>query len=387
MRPPATSTASAGGPVAAVPARVWTVAPATRSGFDSATHQSRSVDGFCCPHDCGAMSGTGGAGANRGGVAGPTAGPGWRSMHYVKDAAGLRRMAAELKDAPLIAVDTEAAGYHRYHDRICLVQLSDRSRNYLIDTLAVTGLDGVGPLLQDPAVETVFHDADYDLRLLARDFGGRVRNLVDTMLAAQLLGVPAFGLGALVEKYLGVTMDKKHQRADWAQRPLPPDLLEYAVDDTRYLPNLRDRLHAELARRGRWHWAEEEFRLREAATRESPAADGDAYLKLKNTRDLTPRQLAALRALHAWREGLARKRDIAPFRVAGNDVLVAIARALPQDRTALADTPDVPASIADRYPAEFLGAVAEALSLPADQLPTRKRGPARPLPDPEFDRL
>jgi ribonuclease D len=308
-------------------------------------------------------------------------------MHYVKEAADLGRVARELHDSPLIAVDTEAAGYHRYHDRICLVQLSDRGRHYLIDTLALHSLAELGPLLEDPAIETVFHDADYDLRLLARDFSIRVRNLFDTKLAAQLLGEPAFGLAALVEKYLGVLMDKKHQRADWAQRPLPPDLLAYAVEDTRHLPSLRDRLHAELERLGRLHWAEEEFRLREEATREIAAVDGDAYLRLKNTRDLQPRQLAALRELHAWREATARRRDVAPFRVTGNDVLVAVARSLPPDRAALNATEGVPATIAERHAQDLLGAVTRALALPAEQLPSRKRGPARQLSDPEFDRL
>jgi ribonuclease D len=308
-------------------------------------------------------------------------------MYYVREAADLGRVARELREAPLIAVDTEAAGYHRYHDRICLVQLSDRNSHYLIDTLALESLGALAPLLEDEGIETVFHDADYDLRLLVRDFGIRVRHLFDTKLAAQLLGEPAFGLAALVEKYLGVQLDKKHQRADWAQRPLPPDLLAYAVEDTRHLPALRDRLYAELERRGRVHWAEEEFRLREEATREPAAADGEAYLRLKNTRDLQPRQLAALRELHGWREGTARRRDVAPFRVAGNEVLVAVARALPQDRAALNATESVPATIAERYAPDLLGAVGRALALPADQLPARKRGPARPLQDPEFERL
>jgi len=308
-------------------------------------------------------------------------------MHYVTDAAALGRVAGALKHAPLIAVDTEAAGYHRFHDRICLIQISDRSRHYLIDTLAVDTLDGIGPLLEDPAIETVFHDADYDLRLLGRDFGVRVRNLFDTKLAAQLLGEPAIGLAALVEKYLGVQLDKKHQRADWAQRPLPSDLLAYAVEDTRHLPALRDRLHEALERLARLSWAEEEFRLREQATPEPPSDNGDAYLRLKNTRDLQPRQLGALRELYAWREATARRRDVAPFRVAGNDVLLAVARALPLDRAALADTTGLPPTIADRYAPDLLAAVARAVALPADQLPSRKRGPGRPLPDPEFDRL
>lgn len=308
-------------------------------------------------------------------------------MHYVTDAAALGRAARALKQAPLIAVDTEAAGYHRFHDRVCLIQLSDRTHHYLIDTLAVDTLAGIGHLLEDPAVETVFHDADYDLRLLSRDFGVQVRNLFDTKLAAQLLGEPAFGLAALVDKYVGVQLDKRHQRADWAQRPLPPDLLAYAVEDTRHLPRLRDRLHQELEHRGRLAWAEEEFQLREQTAPEPPGNNGDAYLRLKNTRDLQPRQLACLRELFSWREATARRRDVAPFRVAGNDVLVAVARALPPDRAALATTAGLPPTIADRYAVELLAAVACAQSIPVDQLPSRKRGPARPPPDPEFDRL
>src|SRR5690606_20416556 len=106
----------------------------------------------------------------------------------------------------------------------------------------------------------------------------RVRNLFDTKLAAQLLGEPAFGLAALLEKYVGVQLDKKHQRADWAQRPLPRDLLDYAAEDTRHLPLLRDRLREELERRGRMAWAQEEFELRENDVALPPTADPDAYL-------------------------------------------------------------------------------------------------------------
>lgn len=308
-------------------------------------------------------------------------------MHYVTDSAELARVGSALREATLIAVDTEAAGYHRYHDRICLLQLSDRSNTYLVDTLAVSELNGVGPLLEDPALETVFHDADYDLRLLARDFGIRVRKLFDTKLAAQLLGEPAIGLAALVEKYLGIPMDKKHQRADWAQRPLPHELLEYAAEDTKHLPLLRDRLREELERRGRLEWAQEEFEIRENAVIAAPAIDPDAYLKLKNIRDLQPRQLAALRELHAWREKLAMRRDVAPFRVTGNDVLVAVARALPRDQAQLAGTQGVPHSIAERYGRDLMEAVGTALALPEEALPRRKRGGPRPPADPEFDKL
>jgi ribonuclease D len=308
-------------------------------------------------------------------------------MHYVTDLAELDRVSSELRGAQLLAVDTEAAGYHRYHDRICLLQLSDRSRTFLVDTLAIDRLDGVGPLLEDPAIETVFHDADYDLRLLARDFGIRVRNLFDTKLAAQLLGEPAIGLAALLEKYLGIVLDKKHQRADWAQRPLPRDLLEYAAEDTKHLLRLRDRLEEELESRGRRAWAQEEFELREHFVQGSTEADPDAYLKLKNIRDLQPRQLAALRELHGWRERIAMRRDVAPFRVAGNDVLVAVARSLPRTQQELVGTQGVPNSIAERYGRDLLQAVERANALDEADLPRRKRGGPRPPVDPEFERL
>src|SRR5690606_19361809 len=106
---------------------------------------------------------------------------------------------------------------------------------------------------------------------------------------------------------------------------------------------------------------------------------------LKNTRDLTPRQLAALRELHEWRERIAQQRDVATFRVVGNDALVAVARALPRDLRSLAQTTGVPGAIADRYGTDMVAAVERALALGEEELPRRERGPRRPPPDPELD--
>lgn len=305
-------------------------------------------------------------------------------MEYIRTESEVGRVVGALSGVPLFAVDTEAAGYHRYHDRICLLQISTRTETFLIDTLAIERLDGLSPLFASRDHEVVLHDADYDLRLLARDYDIRVGGLFDTKLAAQLIGEKAFGLGALVEKYVGTRLDKKHQRADWAQRPLPPEMLAYATEDTRHLPVLRDALKAELERLGRWHWAEEEFGLREQARWESDG-DDSAYLRLKNTRDLTPRQLAALRELYGWREGVASRRDVATFRVVGNEVLVAVARGLPRDVRQLARVDGVPASIAERYGSDMVEAVARAQGLKDQDLPRRVRPPRRPAPDPDFD--
>jgi ribonuclease D len=306
-------------------------------------------------------------------------------MEYVQTARELEALAAAIEGAELIAVDTEAAGYHRYHDRVCLLQLSTRKQTFVVDTLGLTELDALAAPLASLATETVLHDADYDLRLLSRDFGLRVTGLFDTKIAAQFLGESAIGLAGLAEKYLGVQLEKKHQRADWAQRPLPADMLAYAAEDTRHLPALRDALREALAAAGRLAWAEEEFSHQEQVQWGPEAPDPDAYLRLKNARDLKGRQLAALRELYEWREAEARERDVAPFRVIGNDVLVAVARALPRNPAALSALREVPGSIADRRGRELLAAVDRAMALAEADLPARPRGPGRPLPDPAFE--
>jgi ribonuclease D len=306
-------------------------------------------------------------------------------MKYITSEDGVEELAAALNDEPLFAADTEAAGYHRYHDRICLLQISTRDDTYLIDTLTIRDLSTLGPVFAAVSQETVLHDADYDLRLLARDHDMRVGGLFDTKLAAQLLGEPAFGLGALVEKYLGTRLDKRYQRADWAQRPLPAEMLSYAAEDTRHLPELRDRLRGALEMAGRLHWAVEEFELREHTRWDESAGAAEGYLRIKNTRDLTPRQLAALRELHEWREALAERRDVATFRVVGNDVLIATARALPRNAGELSQAKGVPGSIAERYSGEMLAAVQRAVDLSETELPRRERGPRRPPPDAEFE--
>ena len=159
----------------------------------------------------------------------------------------------------LLAVDTEAASFHKYLDRVYLLQLSSRDETAVVDPLAVKDLSAFGAMLADPAIEVVFHDADYDLRLLHQEFGFQATHLFDTRVAAQLLDEPGFGLAALLEKYLGMRIDKRFQRADWSLRPLSDEMLAYAATDTRHLAELRDILRSRLVELGRLAWAEEEF--------------------------------------------------------------------------------------------------------------------------------
>jgi ribonuclease D len=305
--------------------------------------------------------------------------------HFVQTPEALGDIIARFRRAPLVAADTEAASFHRYRDRIYLIQLSAGTETAVVDPLAISDLGPVGALLADPQVEKIFHDADYDLRILDRDYGFHAKRLFDTRIAAQLAGEPAIGLASLLEKYAGVKLSKTHQKADWSQRPLPPAMLEYAAADTRHLPELRAALRARLEALGRLAWAEEEFVRLEALRWTGPGDDDtDAYLRVKGAKTLAPRQLAALRELFNWREGVAAGDDKAPFRVVGPDVLLAVAKALPNSPDALARVRELPVSLARRHGPALLDAVRRAVAIPERDLPQLER--ARRLPkDPGFD--
>jgi len=176
------------------------------------------------------------------------------SALYLDQVPEVDRFLNEISNVQELALDTEGASFHRFLDRIYLLQISTRERSAIIDPLPIGSPAKLGDLLQSKKVEVVFHDADYDLRLLHQDYGWHVTNIFDTRIASQLLGIKSFGLAALLEQFFDVKLDKKHQRADWSMRPLTPDMLEYAAQDTRYLLQLKDHMKGELDRRGRLHW-------------------------------------------------------------------------------------------------------------------------------------
>lgn len=282
-----------------------------------------------------------------------------------------------------IAIDTEGASFHRFVDRIYLLQLSTATHSAVIDPLPIGTPKRLGELLEDRAVEVILHDADYDLRLLHQDYGWQVTHLFDTRVAAQLLGLRAFGLAALLERYFEVKLDKKHQRADWSMRPLTADMLDYAAHDTRYLLALRDKLRAELETKGRMHWAQEEFGRAEG-TQWHPDEHDMGFLKLKGARDLTRRELARLRELVKWRDSIAAELDRAVFRVAGNEVILDLARQAPSTRETLFAVKGFPRGMSDTRAAEALNAIRRGDAVPDAELPRFPKS-FRWDKDPEFD--
>lgn len=222
-----------------------------------------------------------------------------------------------------VALDTEADSLHHYFEKVCLIQITAGEKDLLFDPLA--GLD-LKPLFAWLAGRPlIFHGADYDLRLLDRDFGFRPAEVFDTMIAAQLLGYPEVGLSALLERHFGVVLDKRSQKADWSRRPLPPALRAYAAADTHHLPALADRLREALARRGRLHWHREACARLLTARWNAREPDPERAWRVQGSRSLSPRGMAMLRALWWWRDAEARGSDLPPFRILGNEALVALA--------------------------------------------------------------
>jgi ribonuclease D len=308
---------------------------------------------------------------------------------HIRSTEEARGLVADLARAKRIALDCEAAGFHRYSDRLCLVQLSTEGATYLIDPLAFDPSDLLRSTLEDPDVVVVMHGADFDLRLLARDLRIRLRGLFDTQIAAQLLGEEALGLAGLLEARFGIRLSKKFQRADWAERPLSEAMLEYAADDTRHLMRLADWLTAELAEARRLPWASEECHaLEEAAGRlPEPEAPEDPVLRIRGARQLSPRQLTAIREALAWRDEIARARDRAPFRVVAEGPLIDAVAAGPRSVDELLQVKGFPARLAEEAGGSLIERLTRVARLRDDQLQpyprSPRRGVGRPTPDME----
>ncbi|MFN6176314.1 MAG: ribonuclease D [Flavobacteriales bacterium] len=291
------------------------------------------------------------------------------SYELITTPEALVRALKALDGTPLLALDTEASSFHRYQERVCLVQLSDRERTLLVDPLAITDLAPLGTMLADPAMQVVIHDADYDLRILAKYHRIRVENVFDTLVAAELLNEPEIGLAALLLKYQGVKVDKKFQKADWSERPLPAPMLDYAAGDTANLIALRDILEEKLHEKDRWTWVQEEFALLTDAPFNLPAEEEPAFLKMKGAKMLKPHQLAVFREVHGWREGLAAKMDRAPFMVFGNEALLSLATEPPRNIQEVLNRKGVNTRLLQRHGQELMEAIERGLQLPKEEWP------------------
>jgi ribonuclease D len=247
---------------------------------------------------------------------------------WIATASSLKNLAEDLASWTRIAVDTESNSLHVFLEQLCLIQFSTPKTDYLVDALALDDLSPLVPLFADPRIEKIFHAAEYDLICLKRNSGISVINLFDTMQAARILGCKRVGLDSILEEKLGIKLDKKYQKADWGQRPLSNEMLNYARLDTHHLLGLRDRLQTELKSQGRWELAQEEFN-RLALGNGNGKAEIPAWQRVKGTQKFSEQQLAILQELCNWRETQARRMNRPPFKVIDNKRLITITQLLP----------------------------------------------------------
>jgi ribonuclease D len=290
---------------------------------------------------------------------------------------GVREAADRCRAAGRLALDTEADSMYSYFHKVCLIQVTADGRNMVIDPLAMEPID-LQPLWEvvgDPTVPLLMHGADYDIRVLDRDYGVPVRGLQDTQIMAQLLGESKTGLAAMLEQELGVHLDKKHQRADWGRRPLTRSQVAYAAADTAYLGELVALLRARLETLGRWAWAEEEFRSLETVRYVEPEPDPLAFERLKGSRGLRGAARDRIYSLHRWRESVASDLDLPPFKVLGNQQLMALAENPPPNLAGLGEVQGIGPRAVRRWGRELLRLLRDPEPAPERAAPPRTPPP------------
>jgi ribonuclease D len=294
------------------------------------------------------------------------------SFEIVTEKSEMEKIAKELLREEIVAFDTEADSFYHYFDKVCLVQIATRKKCWLVDPLGPDGpkiLEPLGPVFASPKVRVLFHAAEYDIYVLKRDCGFEFTNLFDTMVCAQLLGYPAIGLAALVERHFGVVLPKEQQRSDWSRRPLSDNQQTYAASDVLYLIKLAEKLERELQKAKRLDWAQDDFKTLCARRWPDREFDKLGYLRIKGARSLDPVALAVLRELFLVRDKRAREIDRPPFKVLGNRTLLEMSESHATDLDSLAEIKGITDLIVKRSGKNLVAAVKRGLRKPHGPIP------------------
>lgn len=255
----------------------------------------------------------------------------------IEDQEGLRDLLGVLNGEDVIAVDTEADSFFSYREKVCLIQITAGEHDYLVDPLADVDLSDLGPILADASKVKIFHDGEYDVLIMGREFGFEFANIFDTRIAASALGSQNPGLASVLEENFDIVLDKSMQRSNWGERPLSERQIDYARLDTHYLHELMERQEKELDRLDRRMILEGECRRLEALESPAPKFNPDEWVRLKGARTLSPVSRQALRELFILRDELAHAGDVPPFRVMNNNALIEAAVARPGNVQDLAE--------------------------------------------------
>ena len=290
----------------------------------------------------------------------------------IQDAEGLGRLVREVEQVDEFAVDTEADSFYSYQEKVCLIQITAAGVDYLVDPLSGIDLTPLGEVLADPATTKVFHDGEYDVLILKRDYGFSFAGLFDTRVAAAALGSEAPGLASVLLRRFGVQLDKSLQRSDWSARPLTEKQIAYARLDTHYLMPLAEEQRVELKSRGRLMIVEGECRRLEGLEPPDREFQADDFIRLKGARSLRLLEMQVLRELFCMRDKFAQDRDVPPFKVLSHPLLVWLAELCPKNLRALEQGKGISPRQVRQFGHEIVEAVHRAQNL----------GPLRRVPSP-----
>jgi ribonuclease D len=304
----------------------------------------------------------------------------------IETPAALAKLARKFQHAPAIAVDLEADSMYHFQEKVCLIQMATLQSSAVIDPLSLQDLESLRPVFANPAIEKIFHGADYDVRSLFRDFGIEIAHLFDTQIACKFLGVKETSLEAVLQARFGVTLNKKYQRKDWSKRPLPDEMIAYAADDVRYLLPLMKMLVGELKDKGRLTWVQEECdllsRVRSPQNNHEPL-----FLGFKGAGRLNPRSLAVLEALLQFRRRVAENKDRPLFKVFSNKSLLQLAVEKPANTKRLDESGVLSSKQLKMYGDDLAEAIHRAQQIPSDNLPVYPRKKNRAMHPAVPDRI
>ncbi|MBU0992791.1 MAG: HRDC domain-containing protein [Proteobacteria bacterium] len=267
-----------------------------------------------------------------------------------------------------LAVDLEADSMYHFKEKVCLVQIANQNTTIVIDTLKIKNLNCLKPLFANPELEKVFHGSDYDVRSLYRDFKIDIHNLFDTELASRFLGVRETGLGAVLLNRFSVSLDKKFQKKDWSQRPLPKGMIEYGAKDVTYLLPLADILKEELIEKDRLAWVLEECEY-QSRVRASSTDNEQLFLKVRGAGRLDRKSLAVLEQLLHYRLSKASKMNRPPFKIIGNAGLLELAINKPVTMESLLKTNILSSRQIEIYAQGMIQSIKRAMKMPEEKLP------------------
>jgi len=299
---------------------------------------------------------------------------------YIADGGALKEVIRTLAGAEAVAVDLEADSMFHHREKVCLIQMAQNDHYWVIDPLKINDLTSLLPLFADESVEKIFHGADYDIRSLYRDFEIEINNLFDTELASRFLGVAQTGLASVLADRFNVHMNKKFQKKDWSRRPLPDEMIDYAMGDVTHLVTLANILKSELKAAGRYEWVREECRLLSQVRPQDPE-QRPLFMRFSGAGRLDRRSLAVLEAVLVVRDRFARKKDRPVFKIMSSRSVLRIATEKPTSKAGLKQSRILSDKQLAMYAREVLAAVKSAMVQPMETLPIYPRN-KKPVADP-----